>query len=38
MGPATDEFLAEMLPKHHAAELSFRNGDAGATARAVVAS
>jgi len=29
MGTETDEFLAEMLPKHHAAELSFRNGDAG---------
>ena len=24
----TDEFLAEMLPKHQAVELAFRNGDA----------
>jgi len=29
VGTETDEFLAEMLPRHHAAELSFRNGDAG---------
>ena len=28
MGTETDEFLTEMLPRHHAAELAFRNGDA----------
>jgi hypothetical protein len=28
MGTETDEFLTEMLPMHHAAELAFRNGDA----------